>query len=145
MAGKQHLEPEGFNLYRKNKDQKEIAEILGVSEQTISTWKKKFDWESRKRKWLTSRQSISERVLEQTADMAENMNLKENPGILDLINKATLTIERLDKSVDMLASTIQVMEDFIKYLHEHNPELGEGVQEALADFLVHQGNKYEKS
>lgn len=144
MAGKQYLEPEAFKLYRQNKTQKEIAESIGVSEQTLSGWKKKFEWESRRRNWQNSTQAISEKLMMLLAKDVQELD-KLDSSAMDRINKAVKSIKDLDKSVDMLASTIQVMEDYVEYLQNKNPELADGTQNALPDFLMWQGNKYQKS
>lgn len=143
MAGKQYLEPEAFSLYRQNKTQKEIAQVLGLTEATVSSWAKKYEWEKRRRQWQMSTQAISEKLMDLLASDVEQLTALDN-GSVDRIMKAVNSIKQLDQSVDMLASTIQVMEDFIGYLHGRSSPLIDQVQKVLPDFLTFMGNKYGK-
>lgn len=138
------MEPEAFKLFRQGKTQKEIAGVVGVSEQTISAWSQKFDWQNRRRQWNNSSQAISEKLMMLLSKDVQELE-KLDASAMDRIQKAVKSIKQLDQTVDMLASTIQVMEDFVEYAQNKNPEVAQIIQEALPDFLMWQGNKYNKS
>lgn len=146
MAGKRlpspkaHIaEPKAFHLYRQGKSQTEIAGIIGVSEQTISNWKKKYDWDRRLAQISASTRRASDKLRQILADEIENMKDASNA---DAIHKLSLVLEKLDGKFDRLAFTIEVMEDFNAFLLVHYPKLLPEFHEVLAPFLNDVGNKY---
>ncbi len=138
MGNKQHLEPDAFKLYRKNTSQDEIAEILGLSEPTISAWKKKFDWEKRKRDWDNSNHATIDELLKMRKEAIE----KKDP---DGVWKIQKTIQAIDGEFDRLAYTLEIMEDFIKWMRAEYPEKFKEVQEVFTDFFAAQRDKYGKN
>lgn len=146
MAGKRpqppkaHItEPKAFHLYRQGKSQAEIAGIVGVSEQTISSWKKKYEWDTRLAQISASTRRASDKLRQILADEIENMKDASNA---DAIHKLSLVLEKLDGKFDRLAFTIEVMEDFNAFLLAHYPKLLPDFHEILAPFLNEMGNKY---
>jgi len=143
MGNKQNLEPEGFRMFRNNKSQKDIASALGVTEATVSAWKKKFDWDRRKYEWQNSRQATAEKYLEMIAKEAQAMEKLES-GMTDKHLKALKIIKELDAQSDILASTIQIMEDLLEFLQAKGHPAFTDFQELLPDFLMYQRQKADK-
>ncbi|GAB4126250.1 MAG: hypothetical protein Fur0027_07200 [Raineya sp.] len=89
------------------RSQKEIAEIVGVSEQTIVRWKDEGKWEELKgANYLTANQVISnlyKRALELSQDPASNA---------DRIAKIASAIDRLKPTKNTLTSYISAFMDF---------------------------------
>jgi uncharacterized protein YjcR len=137
MGNKQHLEPEGFKLYRKNTPQNEIAEILGVSQPTITEWKQKFDWVKRKRDWDNSNHASLEKLL-----VLRDKKIQE--GDADGAWKVQKIIDSIDGQFDRLAYTLEIMEDFIKYMRAEHPKKFQTVQGVITEFFTVQRNKYGK-
>lgn len=95
------MEPheQGFEAYCQGLTGKQIAAIVGKSEQTISAWSKKYNWEVRKQARLVSRENA-----EQTAWELVNFNLK----ILDRIAKKQecLLVNNPDPSIKELQAML---------------------------------------
>ena len=140
-APKAHiLEPKAFALYRSGKhSQSTISEMVGVSVQTISTWKKEFDWDSRLAKLSASTRRSSDKLREILAKMIDEM---EDGSNADAIHKLSLVLEKMDGHFDRLAFTIEIMEDFNDFLNSNYPSLTAQFHEVLSPFLNEQGKKY---
>lgn len=140
-------EPKAFRLYLQgDKTQAEIASIIGTSEQTISKWKKEYNWDSRvqERSASTRRSAdILRRVIAAKIDeLAEVANADIPKSIGDELHKLQLVLEKLDGHFDRLAFSIEIMEDLNQFLLANYPELVEPFHEILAGFLNEQGKKY---
>lgn len=139
-------EPKAFRFYLEGKTQREIAEVLGTSEQTISKWKKKHNWDQRveERSASTRRSAdILRRVIASRINKLENLEDDEIPkSIGDELHKLQLVLEKLDGHFDRLAFSIEIMEDFNQFLIQHFPEHVEIFHELLPNFLNEQGKKY---
>jgi transcriptional regulator with XRE-family HTH domain len=106
-----------------NKTQQEIAERVGVSENTLSTWKKDGDWEVLRGALTATKPQLVKDFYQQinlikagavdAKGQARAMDLKEAQAIR-LITKA---IAEMDKTltVDMY---VQVMEEFVRWFYE---------------------------
>ncbi|MEP0004569.1 MAG: helix-turn-helix domain-containing protein [Balneola sp.] len=137
-ASKDHLEPDGFKLFRRDKTGIEIAELLGVSEQTVSKWRKKFNWDQRRRDWRNSNHASIEDLQQMREEAIKN---KDSDGVW----KIQKTILAIDGEFDRLAYTIEIMDDFMKFVQNSHPDKFESVHEILPDFIMSQGDKYRKS
>ena len=149
-APKAHiLEPKAFELYKAGVSQREIAEIVGVSEQTISGkngWKKRFEWDKKLKAYESSSRSskeILERIISEKIQKVESTEVDQLPkGFEDGLLKLTMVLEKMDKHFDRLAFTIEIMEDFNDYLNAHHPNQVSKFHDLLPEFLNYIGNKY---
>ncbi len=130
-----HLEPEGFKLFLRDKTGKEIAEILGVSEPTVSKWRNKYDWKNKKREWKKSNHATIEKL-------RKLRDKKIQDGDADGTWKIQKVIDSIDGKFDRLAYTLEIMEDFIQFMRAEHPEKFSEIQETLTDFFASQRNKY---
>lgn len=147
-ANKAHiLEPKAFALYKSGKyTQAEIAERIGVSEQTISIWKKKYEWDARLEKLSAStRRSVEtlRSIIAKKIDKLRDLEEDDIPkGIGDELHKLQLVLDRIDGQFDRLAFTLEVMEDLNEFLLGNYPDLAQEFHEVLSPFLNYIGNKY---
>lgn len=136
------LEPKAFNLYRSGKyTLTEIAEIIGVSLQTVSAWKQKYDWDARLEKLSSSSRQAADQMELEVAEFIQN-----NKGSLveksDHLLKAMMVKNKLSGHIDKLEASLIVMEDFIAFVKVHYPHISMDVHEILPHFLNAQGEKY---
>ncbi len=138
-----NLLPQAERMYiREGKPIEKIAAALGVSRTTLYRWKKERNWDERKYELETSAQFVSEKLMKLLADDVRNLQ-KLDAKSVDRIVKAIKSIKSLDNEVDILGSTLLVMEQFAYYLQQKNAGLYEKIQELLPDFLVYMRERYK--
>jgi transposase len=91
---------------------KTIAEMVGVSENTVGSWAKKFNWKERRMNLATAPHKIKEALLEQLESVVKGEKPIFNS---DDIAKITRALERVDKKISN-QMIISVMKDFDSYL-----------------------------
>lgn len=137
-----NLLPQAERMYiREGKSIEQIATTLGVSRTTLYRWKKERNWDERKYEMETSAQFIGEKLMKLLADDVRKLE-KLDAKSVDRIVKAIKSIKSLDSEVDILGSTLLVMEQFAFYLQQKDAELYEKLQELLPDFLVFMRERY---
>ncbi len=107
-------------LYLQNYSQKDIAERLDVSEVSVSTWKKKGQWDNLKTNLLNSRH---ERLGELYNELAEfNLMVKSKEGYkicdskeADARRKLIADISELERKYNV-GQTISIGRDFIQFV-----------------------------
>jgi transcriptional regulator with XRE-family HTH domain len=109
------------------KTQQEIAERVGVSENTLTAWKKAGNWETMKGALTATKPQLIKDFYQQITLIKESavdeqgkpraMTLKETQAIR-LITKA---IGELDRSLTM-DTYVQVMEEFVRWFYEAKPD-----------------------
>lgn len=112
--------------------QKEIASICGVSEKTITEWKKEDNWEDHKMSLLTTRenelrrlyrmlQNINDFIEEKAADKIP-INSKEADSVL----KLTAAIQKLEVETS-IAEKVEVGTEFIRMVRQENADLAKEI------------------
>lgn len=140
---KKHLLPQAERQFiKENKGVSAIAESLGVSASTISRWAKNGDWEARQADYAGSTLRIAEKIRKLLADDVASLDKLDN-GAMDRITKAVKSMKEIDREVDMLANTIEVMDQFTNFLQAKHSRTFAMVQEVLPDFLVYMREKYK--
>lgn len=91
---------------------KAVAETVGVSENTVSTWAKKYDWKNRKLNLDSAPHKIKELLLTELEVVASGGKPNFNS---DDIAKITRALERVDKKVST-QMIISVLKEFDNYL-----------------------------
>ena len=113
-------------------DQKEIAELVGISEKTIGKWKEEGDWDSFKTSMLTTRenqlrslykilQNINDATLE---DIDEGRKI--NPKDADAVIKYTAAIKSLELETS-IADKVEVGTAFINLVRKEDNELAKKI------------------
>jgi predicted transcriptional regulator len=128
-----------------NKSQREISELLGISEQTISKWQKEDNWKAvRDAKLNTSKNraeaikevisQLTQRRLQIFKDLDEAIEREDDEAIMALKKESAalsqevaMQAKALDKmEVDAKISIrvyLEVMEDLFESLRSYDPDL----------------------
>jgi len=129
-----------IGLYEVGKTQKEIAKIIGVSEQTVSTWKidcedTPLDWEDKKKKAEENHKSVSSWLEEQIRLSMDEVSRDSNLEALKRLDSFISMKKKYDGSIDKLGETIRVMEAFAMFVKESFPDDVETVKEITSSFM----------
>ena len=106
---------------KEGKAQRQISELLGISEKTLSRWSSDGEWMRQRKEYLVStREGPAQKLENALTGMIEKLDAGElisNPRIADQITKIVAAIKRLRGEGDILGETIEVMDKFTKYLN----------------------------
>lgn len=101
--------------------QQDIAELLDVSEKTISQWKASDDWEKYRAAVTTTKQKELARIYAQLADLNASIEQREegkryaSSSEADIISKLSSAIAKLEAEQG-LSATVNVFIGFTTYL-----------------------------
>lgn len=136
---------QAMELYAQGMAQKDIAGMLGVSEQTVSVWKGScrgtaWDWDNRKRQANERKQAFPSWIEEKIDHTMKEIDNAIREGIPeeDLLKRldAFITMKRkYDAGIDKLGETARVMEAFILFVKEHHKDVKGIVKDAVAGYL----------
>ncbi len=91
---------------------KSIAETVGVSENTISSWVKKYKWREKRAELQAAPHKIRKAIIEEINKVVSGQKMSFNS---DDLSKLTRALERLDNKVS-IQSVISVFKDYDKWL-----------------------------
>jgi transposase len=113
------LQPLARKLYVENgMMQNEIAEYLGVSEVTVSTWSSKGNWKAERNRIKVTPSQLINNLYEQIEKIVETVKLSGQPMDAKTANNIKLissTIREIDRKVDPVV-IIDVFTGFINWL-----------------------------
>jgi transcriptional regulator with XRE-family HTH domain len=103
-------------MYYMNGDsQKNIAEKVGVSPQTIGKWVEQDDWAKKRAAQNITRPELVNKLLLTINTLIEQVNDSDDPNLIaglgDKLSKLSTTIEKLDKK----ASVVDAIEVFVAF------------------------------
>ena len=125
-----------FKLYVDNRlDQKLIAEITGITEKTITTWKKNdkkrgSDWDEERRNALLGAENQMRRTVRMYDQLMTQIENRKKPHNIpnskeaDILSKLSASIEKLRTDITLFAKQ-EVLKDAISFLqnkYRRNPE-----------------------
>lgn len=111
------------SLFIKGITQKEIAEITGISEQSISKWRKKYDWDNLFEQHNVTRASLLKQSYEQLAAVNKEILANNNiPTKAQSDSKAQLLREIEKFSDTPMYKYIEVFEELISWLSKTDPK-----------------------
>lgn len=128
MAGRKESAyyEEARRLYvKENKTIEQIAELLHgeVSQNTLYKWAKKGEWAKERAAALNNPRDIAEWLRQTLNAQMEALQAEAqrnptviNPGVYDAIYKTVLTIEKLEKSQDLRAAAIMVLDKYGEFV-----------------------------
>ncbi len=131
-------------LFMDGTTQKEIAELLGVTEVTVTAWKRDGGWESeRTRKNLLSMTNIEtmeelisyqqETLKKQVEQWKREGNGKLiSKGDVDALSKLYATIKKKDA---VWSDYVKIIREFMDFLAEANPQLAKQTVEIAHNFI----------
>lgn len=111
--------------------QKEIAEKVGVSEVTLTKWKKDNNWESLKgAETITARKIVANIYSEmyKLSEASSNVNA-------DKLIKLAAAIEKLSDRRITVSQYINSFKDLTTYLFEKDPEVAKKVNMYMQEFI----------
>lgn len=116
--------------------QKEIAELVGVSEKTVSKWKEQDGWESFKMSLLTTRENELRRLYKMLQKKNDEIELKliVTPGDMDGVLKLTAAIKNLELETS-IADKVEVGTSFINLVRKENADLAKQITKWFDIFL----------
>lgn len=136
---------QAMDLYVQGMAQKDIAGVLGVSEQTVSVWKGScrgtaWDWDNRKRQTGERKQAFPSWIEEKIDHTMKEIDNAIREGIPeeDLLKRldAFITMKRkYDAGIDKLGETARVMEAFILFVKEHHKDVKNIVKDVITSYL----------
>lgn len=130
--------------------QREIAERLSLSEQTMSSWQKEGNWEAlRAAKKVTKSALISNyyTILYTMQEQIGNRAIPDNVPTskeADIMAKIGSQIEKIDKQ-SSLQDYILAFEEFLQFMLERDPELARQIAPFQYEFLQEKAIKATRS
>lgn len=121
---------------KSDMSQKEIAVLLGVSEKSVSEWRKKYDWDTSKQIQSITRKSLLEEAYKQLD--AINKKIADKGGIPDkaLSDAKAQCLREIEQFSDTPTHIyIDVFEDFCAWLSRYAPKQLRGVSELSLRFI----------
>lgn len=121
-------------------DQKEIADLVGVSERSITKWKNEENWDDLKESLLTTRENELRRLYKMLRILNDDIDLKAEEKIpinskeADAVLKLTAAIKNLELETS-IADKVEVGMAFINLVRKENIELSKEVTKWFDIFL----------
>lgn len=127
---------EDFFIENFNATQKEVAELFGVTENTISAWAKAGDWTKRREEYHSSPVKIKQLLQQELLSVAQGNPAKLNA---DSISKLQKVIGELKKYADPTVIQ-QILKDLDNFVAEQDPKLASKMTGFHRQFLIHRIN-----
>lgn len=113
--------------------QKEVSELYKVSENTISNWVKKYDWEQKRLDFHASPTKIKQLLQQELLKIANG----EKPTLpADSISKLMATLDRLNKQADPIV-VHSVLKDLDLFISQDDPVFAAKCTSYHKQFLQH--------
>lgn len=135
-------------LYLESWDQARIAATLGITQNTVSKWKKKHDWDKEKIKKAAIAQESTDRVWAmidyQTkaleAQKEEFLKKGEEDGTYKLIGRGNLdALQKLFSIVKTKETkwldTIKVASEILEFVQSQNLKLAKSLSPLITEFI----------
>lgn len=134
--------------------QKRISDIIGVSEQTISRWVKKFSWDTERVERATKKESIENRVLklidyqlwvlEQKTEQAriEGHPMAIDKGEIDALSKLFASIKAKEIG---FAQKVKLIADFTEFINTEDPAIAKRIIKYADQFIYKLKDDYNKA
>ena len=135
---KKDLMPEVERLYViEGKTFTRISELLGISKQTLSGWKKKLDLGRKRKAFLSTPRAIADSLQEvlraKVEEIAKMEALDVTPPLLDGLHKLIKSVKNIRRETDPLAEAVNTFDRFSLFVAER--ELKPQVRERLASLM----------
>lgn len=138
--------------YMQGESQKTIAGKVSASENTISRWVEKGDWEKKRAGSMVTRPELVNKNLAYINKLLDKLNeedvkLSDVGKIIDQISKLTAAIERIDKkanvvdAIEVFTSLNKWMEVRMAYDKDITPDLLKAINHYQDLYITEQINK----
>lgn len=133
-------------LYLKGMEQKDIAEMVGVTPATISRWAIAENWKETRAAVGITRPELVNKLLIAIDKLIEQVNASEDPtavaGLADKLAKMSAVVEKLDKKANVV-DAVEVFMAFSKWLEyraqsdaEITPELIKTINKYQDKYII---------
>lgn len=130
-------------IYTSNSriSQKEVAEKVGVTTNTIGKWIKLYNWDTQRTSLLTTRSSQLALLYEQLEHLNNEIASREGKKYPDTkeantIIQLTTAIKNLEKETS-IGEIIQVSKDLVEFIAQTDYDLSKTITKILDDFINH--------
>jgi transcriptional regulator with XRE-family HTH domain len=145
LTAKEKKEWTKLMFLKDNKTQREISDITGVSEKTISKWKKEENWDRLRSSIIISKAEELRRIYQQINEL--NTKIEKRPDgdryanskEADTLSKLAATAKNLESDL----SVVDIIDAFIGFqdwLREVNLELAKAIIELQDRYIKHKLN-----
>lgn len=110
-----------------------IAELLGISEQTLSTWRRSMKWDEKRKASLAAPGKIRELLLDEMQWIAEGNKARLDT---DGLSKVAKSLQYFDGKVP-LSVVISVLKEVDNFVAEINPQEVVKITEYHRMFIQH--------
>lgn len=133
-----------FTLFQEGYTGKHIAKVMGVTEQTVSSWKKSDKWDEKvanhKQLWESNAEKVMKLISYQLRALERKVTEWEDEGSNQLIGKGEIdALSKLYATIKTKEMTwanhISVMKAFVEFLSRENFELAKQLTEPVDLFL----------
>lgn len=118
---------------------KEISTMVGVSEQTLSRWRKEGNWENKRNEFLAAPHKIKEVLMKELKDIASGESSKIDADALAKVSKVIETLSSRT-SIQVIFS---VFKEFDNWMADQEPRLAMQFIEWHKRFLQYRINQEE--
>lgn len=133
-----------MQLYLDGQTSVQIAETVGVSVQTLSSWKQKDNWDKMKMSVVMTKPIQLTMLYEQLNALSVEIKSREKPyaikGEADTIAKLTAAIRSLEIETS-LAATIDVSTRLLEYVRKIDLEKAKEIAQIVNSFVRSEANK----
>lgn len=136
-------------LYLSGKSQKDIARQLELSEQTVSRWAKKNNWDALKVSLLMSRQQRLAELYNELREFNDLIKSKEGPKIAnskeaDIRRKLIRDIKELESDLS-ISEIVNIGIEFAGFAKSLDAQLAERITSLYDLFITHkiEENKWQ--
>ncbi|MDY3352306.1 helix-turn-helix domain containing protein [Riemerella anatipestifer] len=115
-----------------DKTQKEIAEIVGVTEKTLTKWKLEGEWDKIKSASTITARNIIDNIYLKMHELSQSDKLEA-----DKLIKLASTIEKLSDKKVTISQIINVFKDFTTWAFGEDPELAKQINLLQKKYVNH--------
>lgn len=127
---------EAQDLYVRGKTLVQIAELLPVSRQSLTKWKREGDWENKRRAYLTTGAGSSEVLRDAIMKLIEEIRENGVDGSrADELAKLVGALSKLERTGDLRAAVLLAMRRFSAFVADRYPEEKKKFYRVIRDFF----------
>jgi len=133
-----------WRMYKLGMNQKDIAELLEVSENTISRWASEFDWKQKRIEHELRDESIKENAFAILANMLKALREQQEKAMADgkspIIDKGDIDAAQkmhtiIRQPLESYEMVIKITREFLSFAHDKDLAVAKTMVELTNDFL----------
>lgn len=123
------------DMFMDGKNAKQIAEELGVSEATVSKWRKKYNWDESKDYIESAPHRIEKKLLEEMEKLVSGQKATIDADSLSKV-KSALAAVRKDINPSVIYSVLKQLDNFTAINFPEHAVKGTEIHRAFLQFSV---------